>query len=104
MRQEKLLSVIKKAVLSVVPEAEVIAYGDRITHDADSDTCWELLVLTGKIVNDQMKREIKTELSRVEMAIGNQIELMIRSRDQWYSLKNQSEPFFRLIEKTGQRL
>ena len=104
MRQERLLGIIKNNILTVEPGAEIYLYGPRISEDCDPDTSVDLLVILDHNVTEQTKRALQKELFRVELAIGSEVNLNIRQKDVWYSEKNQTQPFFMMIQKNAIKL
>jgi predicted nucleotidyltransferase len=101
MRQERLLNIIKKNILNVETDAEIYLYGPRAIGDSDPDANWDLLILLSHPVTEQSKRKIESEMFRVELGIGSKITMNIRQKALWFSEENQTQPFFKLIQKNA---
>lgn len=97
---KEILSQIKKAVLAVDANAELILFGSRARGDYKDDSDWDLLVLTSRGVDLKLKRSLRKPLLKIEME--NEIELnsTIINRNNW-SNKFDSYPLYSEVKKDG---
>jgi predicted nucleotidyltransferase len=58
---------VKKAVLTMDPEAEVVLFGSQARGDSHEESDWDFLILTSREVSRSLKREIRDALWEIEM-------------------------------------
>jgi uncharacterized protein len=81
---------IRNHILKVDPEARIILFGSRTRNDADSESDWDLLILTPKEVTISYKNQILDELFFAEMETNQVISSLIRNEKEWESYHNTS--------------
>jgi len=102
--RQNLLSRIKAAVLSVVPDAEVSLYGSRARGDEHEDSDWDILVLIQQQPTDELKRAIRHPLYNIERDAGQVISAKIYAKDEWEREDRRLVPFRRNVRKEAIRL
>mgnify|MGYP001571979087 CR=1 FL=1 len=101
MNQEELLDQVKRTILEVEPEADVIAYGSRIRQEAGPESDWDFLVLLDGNVGQERVDAIRHRLYEIEWEHGEVISCIVRSRQQWSSPLYQAMPFHQNVEREG---
>ncbi len=92
---------VKKRVALYDPEAKAILFGSRARGDAETDSDWDLLVLTKKTDTESLNRALLTDLlHQVEMPNDWIISLMVRNEDDWMN-RYSVTPFFDTIQREG---
>jgi uncharacterized protein len=91
---------IKKAVLEVIPDAGVILFGSRARNEQKQESDWDILVLTGQVVDEQLKRKVRDRLFYEGLEKEICISSLIFNRKEW-SEKFNRYPLFFEISKDG---
>ena len=102
--KDELLRKVKKTVLRVVPDAQVILYGSRSRKDAGPESDWDFLVLTDCAVDDELTDRIRHQLYEIEWETGEILSVIVRNRTDWNSLPLMTTPFHANIESEGMAL
>lgn len=101
MSQEELLDQVKRTILEVEPEADVVAYGSRVRQEAGPESDWDFLVLLDGNVGQERVDAIRHRLYEIEWERGEVISCIVRSRQQWNSPLYQAMPFHQNVEREG---
>ena len=104
MHQEKRLEQIKRAVLEVEPDAEIILYGSRSRGDAVPASDWDLLILVEGAQSDSRTDRIRHRLYEVAWDAGEVISAIIRGREEWNSGLYRAMPFHQRVQQEGVRI
>lgn len=99
--RKELIKKVKRAVLDVEPEAEVILYGFRARGDFNSDSDWDFLILVEGVVNSQRIDRIRHQLYEIEWKYGEVISSIIRERKEWDSALYRVMPLRQRIDQEG---
>jgi len=102
--RHNLLSCIKAAVLSVVPDAEVSLYGSRARGDEHEESDWDILVLISHTPTEELKRAIRHPLYEIERETCQVISAKIYAKDEWEREDRRFVPFRRNVRKEAIRL
>ena len=102
--KDDLLRQVKKTVLRLVPDAQVILYGSRSRKDAGPESDWDFLVLTDCVVDDKLTDSIRHQLYEIEWETGEVLSVIVRNRSDWNSLPLATTPFHANIESEGMAL
>jgi len=102
--RHNLLSRIKAAVLSVVPEAEVSLYGSRARGDAHEESDWDILVLLPEKPTEEVKGSIHRHLYDIELETGQVITSVYYSKREWEREDRRQFPFRRNVRAEATRL
>lgn len=100
-RREQLLRRVKEAVLSVLPDAEVILYGSRARGDARPDSDWDLLVLTDEKVDSEIEQEVWDKLLFIELDVAEVLVAFVHNREEWHSPYSRATPYYANVMKEG---
>ena len=102
--KEKILMMIKTAVCSVDPNADLILYGSYARGDYNENSDIDLLVLINKEkITRAVQKKIKYPLYDIEFETGTIISPMVFSKKDWET-KHRKTPFYENIYKEGQVL
>ncbi len=97
----QITTLIKKAIATVDPEAEVILFGSRARGDAKEDSDWDILVLVEKNVDSlQSQAPYRSVILDVMMKTDQIISTFIRNKVKWNTIHIQA-PLFHEIKKEG---
>ena len=97
--RNKLLKEIKQNVLALEPKAEIILYGSRARGDFAPDSDWDLLVLTSKSNNSQLKKSIFNSFYNLDLEYNVVLSFMLKNQKEWNDL--QLSPFYNNVMKEG---
>jgi predicted nucleotidyltransferase len=97
---KQILSQIKKAVLDVDADAELILFGSRARGDYRKSSDWDLLVLTDKTVDWSVKKILRKPLFKIEEENKIDLNTTIVNKKNW-SNKFSNHPLFYEIKKEG---
>lgn len=102
--REKILTKIKKIILSKEPNADIILYGSRARKDYTGESDWDILVLMDKDqITLQDEQNLRHSLYDIELDTGEIVSLMIYSQNEWKT-RQRITPFYKNIEKEGIRI
>ena len=101
MNQEELLDQVKKTIIEVEPDADVIIYGSRSRQEAGPESDWDFLVLLDGNVEQKRIDNIRHRLYEIEWEHGEVISCIVRSREEWNSPLYQAMPFRQNVEREG---
>jgi len=87
-RKNKILAEIKKAVLEVDSNAEVILFGSNARGTAHQESDWDILILTSNKVDSQIKSFFGQSLLQVELAFAIAISTIIKNKTEWEDFEN----------------
>ncbi len=99
--QNILIQQVKKAVLEVEPDAEIILYGSRSQGDSTPESDWDFLILTNNPVNFRRVEKIRQRLYEVELEYEEILSSIVRSRAEWHSSMYAGTPIYQNIQKQG---
>jgi predicted nucleotidyltransferase len=104
MKRNELLEKIRRAVLELEPEAEIILYGSRSRGDALQKSDWDFLILLEGPINDERTDRIRHTLYEIEWESGEIISSIVRNHEQWNSDRFRAMPFHQKVSREGMRL
>lgn len=102
--QQELMDRITAAVRGVDSAADVLLYGSRARGEASPGSDWDLLILLGVPVTEDLKREIRHRLYSIEWDVGEVITSIIHSRADWESSPLRDTPFHRRVSQEAVRV
>jgi len=101
MNRERLLEQVKRAILEIEPDADVIIYGSQTRREAGPESDWDFLVLLDGSVDQERIDDIRHRLYNVEWEYGEVISCIVRSRKEWNSPLYKVMPFHENVEREG---
>jgi predicted nucleotidyltransferase len=99
MKGEDFLKKIKYAVLSVDGDAEIILFGSRARGDHKKDSDWDILILTNKEEDVNLKNSILDKVFDLELEHTQAISTMIVDKQTWEDWAVM--PLYKNIAKEG---
>lgn len=81
------LEKIKQNIKEIEPNADIYLFGSRVTDKANKESDWDILILTDKIVNNNIKLAIRKKLTDREIEAGTVISTLIHSKENWKKLE-----------------
>jgi len=97
MTDNALLQRVGAAVREADPHAQVLLYGSRARGQAVPESDWDILVLSSVPATDDLKREIRHRLYRIEWDTGQVITSIVHSRVEWEAAPLRETPFHRRV-------
>lgn len=98
-RNRLILTIVKKKVREIDPQAKVILFGSRARKDFHPLSDWDFLILTSLKVDRNLKNWISDTLFEVELETNSVISSIVENQDEWNEYA--STPIFQNIEKDG---
>ena len=96
----KLLQLIKKKVISISPNAQILLFGSRARGTENNESDWDLLVLLDKDkIEDSDFDEISYPIVELGWKMGEQFSPKLYTVKEW--MKRSFTPFYKNIEKEG---
>ncbi|MCX5643593.1 MAG: nucleotidyltransferase domain-containing protein [Phycisphaerae bacterium] len=95
-----LLQRCKRAIRTVVPDADVILYGSRARGDANDGSDYDILVLVDHSAGVALHEQLISSISPLEDD-GAVLTLSIHNRDLWNSKLYQAMPFHENVDREG---
>lgn len=103
MNRIYLLKEVKKKVLEVTPEADVILYGSRARKTSTPGSDWDFLILIDDNSNT-LTDKIRHKIYEVEWATGEVLSSIVRNRREWNSKRYRALPFYKNVLRDGVRV
>lgn len=97
----QLLLDIKDTVLRFVPDAEIVLYGSVARGTATPESDYDLLILTGRRLTSDEKRQMSYAVYDLELEREVVISLAIYARDEWQSPVFRASPFRHNVTRDG---
>ncbi|MGB0932246.1 MAG: nucleotidyltransferase domain-containing protein [Chitinophagales bacterium] len=94
--------IIKKEIIQIDQEAQVILYGSRARGNYREDSDWDFLILTSFEVTEKEKRKIRDKLFEIELQTDAILSSIIESQQGWLNYK--VTPLYYNISKEGLQL
>ncbi len=93
-------SLIKKNILEIDKNAEVIIYGSRARGDDKAGSDWDILVLTDYPVNLKVERKFRNNLFYLGMELEESFSIFVYSKKEW-NTKHKITPFYYNVTSEG---
>jgi len=97
---QTILNEIKLAVSAVDAGAEVILFGSRARGDYKEESDWDVLVLTDRPVERDLKKKIWNRILQVELEHLIGISTIVRNKRDWDD-KLSATSFYKEVSKDG---
>ena len=99
--EKTLLIRCRDAIRNIDPSAEVILYGSRARGDAESESDYDLLILTDGEANLEKENIFLDQLFPIELETGAVLTFILTSRKNWSSSLYEAMPLYQNIRKEG---
>lgn len=100
-KEKNITRKIKSKIAKKDPTAEVILFGSHARGQANADSDWDILILTGNpIMSRLMEREYRNEIFDIELEIGEAISTYVFSKKDWEE-KHFITPLYANIKQEG---
>ena len=80
---DEILAKIKSVVLEEIPDAKVYLFGSRVTGKIHEESDWDILVITSKKVDREMKNNIHEKVFQLDGEINSYIDIKIVNEKDW---------------------
>ncbi len=80
---KKTLSILKTIITTEVPDAELMLFGNRATGAYDTQSDWDMLILTTNDYPNTLKWELQEKLFGVTLQQGTRVNILLAQRDKW---------------------
>lgn len=101
MNRDVLIEKVKKVILEVEPDAEIILYGSHSRKDSTPESDWDFLILVNGSVDDERTDRIRHRLYEIEWNLGEVLSSIVRSRKEWDSFPYKTTPFYKNVTREG---
>lgn len=91
---------IKKNILEIDKNAEIILYGSKARGDDTADSDWDILVLTDYPVNFTIESKFSDHLYELELELEELFSIFVYSKNEW-NTKHRITPFYHNVIKEG---
>ncbi|MBU0766108.1 MAG: nucleotidyltransferase domain-containing protein [Bacteroidetes bacterium] len=81
------------------PRARIILFGSHARGDADAESDWDFLILTGKKESSGIEKEFRYPLYEIEWDTGNVISAIVFNTKEWH--KHELTSFYQNVLKDG---
>jgi predicted nucleotidyltransferase len=98
---QSVLNQCKQAIGAVLPDARIVLYGSRARGDAQPDSDYDLLILTGRTPSVCLDELILDHIYPVELETGAMISFVIQNETDWNKSKYKAMPFHKNIDREG---
>jgi predicted nucleotidyltransferase len=98
--QETFLQEIKNAVYQIDKEAQVILFGSRARNEAETESDWDILILTPQKVDLKVEQLFRHKLFYLELEHEQAISTFVYSISEW-NTKHAITPLYKNIQKEG---
>jgi len=97
--RQYILSVVKKKIHEIDPEARIILFGSRARDNFHKESDWDFLILTKMNVTPDLKNKIFDTLFEAELETEEILTGIIQNQNDW---ENYSEtPIYKNISAEG---
>jgi len=97
--QQYILSIVKKKIYAIDPEARIVLFGSRARENFHKDSDWDFLILTKMNVTPDLKNKICDSLFEAELETEEVLTGIVQNQNVW---ENYSEtPIYINISKEG---
>lgn len=101
LKEKDITNKIKRRILQLNTEAEVILFGSHASGKVHRDSDWDILILLNQpIVNRQTEKQYRDELFELELEIEEPISAFVFSRNDWEQ-KHKLTPLYQNIKREG---
>ena len=99
-RTKNIIRLIKQNISDIDPFAQVILFGSRAHGDENTDSDWDLLLLTDYPINIEKEIQFRNHLYDFELETGEPFSLFAYYKDEW-NTKQKVTPFYVNVIREG---
>ena len=104
MNRKDFISKIREAIQKLEPEAEIYLFGSRARGDFNSESDWDILIVSPqKKITFDYEIKLREPLFNLELETGEIISLIIYTSKDWKTKKSIS-PLFSNVLKEGVKI
>ena len=101
--KQKIFKRISETVKNLDKSAEVYLFGSRARGDENSDSDWDILILSENPANIKDEQRFRHILIPLELEIGQAFSVFLYNKNEW-NTKHSITPFFRNVTKERIRI
>jgi predicted nucleotidyltransferase len=98
---QELLARCRSAVSEIDPKAEMILYGSRARGDAETESDYDLLIITDGDASLKREDRFRAQLFPIEVETGAVLTVFLLNRQDWKSPLYRSMPFIQNVLNDG---
>jgi predicted nucleotidyltransferase len=91
---KKTLSTLKTIITTEIPDAELALFGNRAKGTYDTQSDWDMLILTTKDYPKTLKWKLQEKLFDVTLQQGTRVNILLAQKAKWHT-----EPEYEVIRK-----
>jgi predicted nucleotidyltransferase len=80
MTNNQIVDAIKTTAKSFLPDAEVLLFGSRTRKDENSDSDYDILLITKRSLTPKEKLPLKTKIRKALLLLGVRSDILIQSK------------------------
>ncbi|MCL4428987.1 MAG: nucleotidyltransferase domain-containing protein [Deltaproteobacteria bacterium] len=97
----KAIKELKKTMLNLYPDAEIILFGSKARGDYSKDSDIDILILLDRPVNSRLREKIIGCVYDIELKYDLIFGLLVENRNLWHTSKYQVIPIVYNINREG---
>ena len=99
--EKEMLTKCREAIQRIDPSAEVILYGSRARGDAESESDYDLLILTDGEASLEKEDILRRQIYPIELETGAVLTVILISRKDWSLPLYEAMPLYQNIRREG---
>ena len=99
LEDREILAAAKAAVKEILPDAIVILFGSAARGERESDSDYDLLVLTERTSSGAEQSAVRDGLFNIELERGPVLCTLFYSKSEWNSPRTSITPFHAAVER-----